>query len=231
MTTNSHPASDRTPNSRRPNARFDIGRNSRSGNRNGRYTPPGLVQPTPPREPCRCPACAPPPPCNCWACEDERLGIPYDPERGWQRLTDIIEETGMAIQYVSGGPGQLSWAYTIGRLRRQRPELIAVGLAPGSVAQLFDEIEETWDQLTIPDDGICCVPGKPSHRFALMPVPDSLWFGDYLLGAFRDATEQNLLDSRAALQVLWPDNDGRFPWDPGSRPAFRRRQPILGLGD
>ena len=146
-------------------------------------------------------------------------------------MKDIIERAGMFIQYVSGGPGNISWAYTIGRLRHARPELIAVGLPPASAFQMLNEIEATWDQLMIPDDGICCVPGKPSHRFALMPVPDSLWFGDYLLGAMHDALEQDLVAERSALQVLWPDDDGRFPWEPGTSASFRRRQPILGLGD
>jgi Domain of unknown function (DUF4262) len=146
-------------------------------------------------------------------------------------MKGVIEQCGMFMEYIIGGPGDVSWAYTIGRLRRNRPELIAVGLPPASAFQMLDEIEETWDDLTIPDDGICCVPGKPQHRFALMPVPDSLWFEDYLLGAMHDAVEQGLVEERSALQVLWPDDDGHFPWELGTSASFRRRQPILALAD
>ena len=230
MTNNQRPASGRTPNNRPPSGRIDKRRNSDSSNRWGRYTPPGLEQPLRPRASCQCPACAPPP-CSCSACADERRGIPFDPEREWQRLNDVIERTGMVIEYVSNEPGEVSWAYTIGRLRRNRPELITIGLAPPSAAQMLNEIDATWDELTIPDDGICFVPGKPQHRFAILPVPDALWFSDYLLGAMHDALERDLVNARSALQILWPDDDGRFPWEPGTSSSFRRRQPILGLAD
>jgi hypothetical protein len=31
------------------------------------------------------------------------------------------------------------------------------------------------------------------------------------------------------LQVVWPDRNGRFPWEPGFQAAFDRMQPLLWL--
>lgn len=32
-----------------------------------------------------------------------------------------------------------------------------------------------------------------------------------------------------ALQIVWPDETGRYPWDPGFAREYRRRQPLLSL--
>ena len=33
------------------------------------------------------------------------------------------------------------------------------------------------------------------------------------------------------VQLVWPDKQGRWPWDPSSRDGFRGLQPVLGRPD
>ena len=140
-------------------------------------------------------------------------------------MQSIIERVGHAIQYVSGGPGEFSWAYTIGLARIGRPELIATGVSPADASAMFNEIVQDWDRMEIAFDGLCTLPGRGNQcRFA--EVPETVWQSDYLVGAKRDAAEQGV-SLPVAVQVLWADQTRQFPDDPSAPPSFRRAQPIL----
>jgi Domain of unknown function (DUF4262) len=182
----------------------------------GRYTPPNTERTTPPSGPCRCPACL----------VDD--GVSFDFAAEWQRMQDIIRRFGHAVQFVGGDDNGFDWAYTIGRLRKGRPELVITGADPELAAMVLNEVVAGWDRMWEAPDGVITLPGSHRHRCRLVEVPDELWDSDLLLGAQRDAVERGLTHRRTALQVLTPDRVGKFPTDPDASIVTRRAQPLLG---
>ncbi|MBM4063197.1 MAG: DUF4262 domain-containing protein, partial [Planctomycetes bacterium] len=58
--------------------------------------------------------------------------------------------------------------------------------------------------------------------------------------AVPDAARRSLLEVASwayqdeafpAVQLVWPDKQGRWPWEPGVRDGFRQSQPVPGRQD
>ena len=155
-------------------------------------------------------------------------GVAFDFDAEWERMQGIIGRSGHCIQYVMAAPDGFDWAYTIGRVRKGQPELVITGVEPEVAAMMLNEIVKGWDAMWSTPDGVFTLPGSHRHQCRLSAVPDSVWDGEYLLGAQRDVEEQGLIDHREALQVLWADSTNIYPSDVGASVFTRKRQPILG---
>lgn len=146
------------------------------------------------------------------------------------RIDATIERGETMVQYVSTDPPNPPWAYTIGLLTIGHPEIITLGLAPESAApglqMLATEIREGHRRpigaesgqalgglpirlLPVPIEEWC----EPNHRFAMA-------LNYYGPTGFDPARFE-------AVQLVWADDRGRFPWDPGFPTRLRRLQPIL----
>jgi Domain of unknown function (DUF4262) len=143
-------------------------------------------------------------------------------------MYEAIRKNGQQIQYVSDV--NTAWAYTIGRAKRRLPELIVVGVDPASAAGMLNFVDQ---QFCDPDVSIF----EPSNgkdprcsTLAFLPVPGRVWDDtDYLLGAKRYAEAIDRVQERAAVQVVWADPKGRFPWEPGCDRRLAKLQTIVGL--
>ncbi len=66
---------------------------------------------------------------------------------------------------------------------------------------------------------------------AYLEVDDRFWRepSDYFLGwlDYYQASGRN--PDRRALQLVWSDDDGRFPWDEGFSAPLRHLQPLLDV--
>lgn len=141
-----------------------------------------------------------------------------------RRIARDIEETGWHVIKVpedAEGPG---YAFTIGLWRSfQHPELMIFGL-PLDVCHVILNVAgrevkggavlragETTDALL--DGHLCALRDVPASRHR------------ELLGA---AVGFYAPEPFPALQVVWPDRDGRFPSEPECAPDVREDQPILG---
>lgn len=177
----------------------------------GRFTPSGFADPdSPPRRQC-----------GCIGCEAEARGEVFDPDAEWRGVGEVVARTGVAIRGVIGSPGEMSWAYSIGRVLSGLPELVVVGMPSRQCAHLINHVAEDWDRV---------LRGELDETVRLLPVPERVVATtDYVLDACRFAQERGLYDELQVSQILWPDRKGRFPWDPTSDSAMRRCQPILGL--
>ena len=164
-----------------------------------------------------------PPPCACVLCHDygdrDRLDnfllrtMVHISQYGWSVVLNHPDD---------GGPG---WAYTIGLWHSHRaPELAMFG---GDVY----EMEESLDLL-----GRQSAEGRPPaegerrdgvvrDRPAGFRAVDHRWYGALLPGAVACYRRT----PPPFLQVLWPNADGLFPWQPGTDLPFRRSQPWLWL--
>ena len=164
--------------------------------------------------------------CSCPACQAEASGIEFDWEAERRRQENVIERNGMVIQYVMAEPPEVAWAYTIGRLRQGRPELVILGVDPQSANALLQLADRHWHEHITGGDG----PSSDDPLYRFLPIPDRVWdTTSYLMGARLDADRNGMSDRRQAFQLVWSDPDGRFPWEPDFEPRLRHLQPLLGM--
>jgi hypothetical protein len=149
----------------------------------------------------------------CWQC-DNPDGTTEDYLR---ELRETIQHHGWAVQYVESD--KRPFAYTVGLHTRGLPELVMTGLTADVCCRVLNSIAHM-----AVDRGTVLAPAMHidyEDRFLIEVVhvehPDvHLKFAARLYGP----------DIRA-LQLVWADAKGRFPWAAGWGHG-RRRQPVLG---
>ena len=120
------------------------------------------------------------------------------------------------------------WAYTIGFHDQGRPELLVAGLTPGQVSVAFRTIDYLWHSGE--NVGAGSIIDIGSHTLRLEAVPAewllhdasrmALWLRHY-------AHDRTLPALPQLLQVLWSDDNGRFPDQSGYDHTYL--QPILAV--
>jgi hypothetical protein len=133
-------------------------------------------------------------------------------------LAEKIEAGGWAIQGVIGDRLRAPFAYTVGLTLFGCPELVVTGLRHHRACALLDEIAE---------HSLHCNPPRPGERVRLD-------HGLQLEVVKLDHPDAHLLTAAAlygpdilALQLVWADDRGRWPWERGHR-GGRGGQPVLG---
>jgi hypothetical protein len=140
----------------------------------------------------------------------------------YDMITEIIDRCGVMVQWVGAGADTPAFAYTVGLAKLDHPELIIFGLSPQTAQGVLNSM------------GLAVVaktrrwgPGRSDEVFSgvvpamLVEVRDS---ADYLFAAnsmFAIPGQGPL----PALQVLYPDAAGLWPWQEGSTFAD---EPVLG---
>ena len=139
-------------------------------------------------------------------------------------ILGAIASEGLHIEHVAiddDGPG---FSFTVGLWQTfQQPEVIVFGLEDHVADELLDEIADLAHEGTrfLADskhDGL--LQHYPARFFA---VPKGFYRN--FLGVAVWAYEG---DAFEAVQLVWPDKQGRWPWEDGVRGVFRDRQPVLG---
>jgi hypothetical protein len=140
-----------------------------------------------------------------------------------------INRHGWSCYYIFGGPGP-PWLYTIGLVERfHHAELILFGLdqgsAHGAVTRAIERIESGAELRFGREAG----ERLDDIPVAFLKVEDTYWRepSDYFLGwlDYYGAVERT--PERRAIQLVWSDEDGRFPWQKGFSPPLLRLQPLL----
>lgn len=138
------------------------------------------------------------------------------------KIAGIIAEHGWMIQGVGGGPDSPTFSYTIGLTEFGHPELLMVGLDPRTAQSLLNTMGATVKNL-----GRAYSPGDR--------VAEVIAGFDVLLRGPIDPVKAQLIQALNmygeidALQVLWPDAEGRFPGEPDFNPRFLLMQPLAVL--
>ena len=143
-----------------------------------------------------------------------------------KKTLGLIDTFGYSVIAVfpddeTGFPG---FAYTVGLTAKGLPELIMTGLHHSQSQPLLRLAAE--QQL---EEG----PFVIGNRY------DRLIEGmDCAVTAVSEENQENLLrmayavmppgKTLRALQVVWPDSQGRFPWEPGFEERFAQIQRLLG---
>lgn len=151
-----------------------------------------------------------------------------EPENDFdKRLLGTVEEIGWYNLHVSEEEGAPAFAFSIGHFHKHdHPEIIVVGLEPEIAHELLDiaAVKIIGSQQRI-------APYKKYADFteglsvAFVPVEldryeEYLGYANWYYGS--------LPGPYPALQLVWPDRDGRHPWDDGYDESFSQLQPILG---
>ncbi|RIQ11667.1 DUF4262 domain-containing protein [Jiangella rhizosphaerae] len=131
-----------------------------------------------------------------------------DQEDAWMR--DTVRRHGWAVQYAAGAP---PFAYTVGLYGLGHAELLVYGLDLQASAWVLNQL---GDKIR---DGERFGPGRPlrlagwAHRLQLFPFHD----GDDppVLGSAQRFYGRDAADPVPALQLIWDDAAGRFPWEDG----------------
>ncbi|WP_242906698.1 DUF4262 domain-containing protein [Actinomadura terrae] len=163
------------------------------------------------------------PPCACVICHDHGDRDRLDNFR--LRTIVHITQYGWSVVLVQPEGDVPGWAYTIGLWHSHRsPELAMFG---GDVY----ETEETLNALgrrvaegAEPSNGERrddVVRGRPAAFRAV----DTRWYDALFSGAVSFYRRPPL----PFLQVVWPNAEGLYPWQPGTELEFRHTQPWLWL--
>jgi len=151
----------------------------------------------------------------CWMCDHP--GSTY--QDTLDHVRGLMLHNGWAVQYVERSGVRPAYAYTVGLTEHGLPELVATGLPPPRAAALLNR-----GARHVLLDGPLPAPGDVLR---LTEVP--------ILEVVRVAHPDAHLDTALALfgpgiralQLVWADERGRWPWHPGFR-ASRGGQPVLG---
>jgi len=140
-----------------------------------------------------------------------------------QDLLDTIETHGWAVMKIAAEADGPSFAYSIGLYRTfGHPEIIILGLGSDTAHKLINDVGDAVRQGVLVragetssaflNDFACTFRRVPPHQYRAY-LGRALWYyGD---------------QSFPALQFIYPDRHGRWPWDEGVHPDFRRLQPVL----
>lgn len=139
------------------------------------------------------------------------------PDDVLDRIRDDIRRQRFSMVSVAGSARSAEFSYTVGLTEHGLPELLVTAVRPREAGQLLG----LWADYLL--DKSAVLPGE------------TLETGPWLLEAVAvEHPEQHLLvadrcygERLRALQLVWADAAGRWPWDLGHR-ARRAGQPVLG---
>jgi hypothetical protein len=157
-------------------------------------------------------------------------------DRSLLDLSHAVMHHGFAVMPVGYGgcsvPGccspasEIPWTYTIGRVDRDAPELVVLGLDPETahfLTHLVDDLERAGTPL-LPgqthalDDALIRLDEVPDQWLATDPHRMAAWMAYY---GWRDQVV-----APRVCQIVWSDEQGRFPDDEDCH-ADTAWQPLL----
>lgn len=134
-----------------------------------------------------------------------------------------VARRGLHVVRVLGGEGAPAYAYSIGLMATfAQAEIVVFGLPPATlqamIERLTDEVRggarfAAGDRTGAALDGCKCAFRDVPARLHESHLGHAVQF--YGAAGF------------SAVQCVWPDRGGRYPWDRGFDEALRRAQPIL----
>jgi len=153
------------------------------------------------------------------------------------KLAWVIEDQGwvaVPVDAQEDPPARAGYTYTIGfSTAFGRPEVVIFGLRAVAARGLLGMIaDQHAGGVELPVDAVFVGLLENDLPCALLPIdlsehghlfPD----GAALLGGVPPFTESSG-PGWSALQFVWPDRNGRLPWDPGYDERLRLAQPVIG---
>jgi hypothetical protein len=136
-----------------------------------------------------------------------------------------ISEHGWAVVNVEGDEAQPAYSYSVGLSKAfDHPEVIAFGLSQAVLQQIINTIGQRV---------------RAGHRFSDKETSEDVLTGyacafrkvaPAALSNYMPAVVEYYGHEVPALHCIWPDREGRYPWQRGTSPEFRVLQPMLSDG-
>lgn len=141
-----------------------------------------------------------------------------------EKVLENIKRVGWHCTAVLAGENSPPFTYTVGLFKTHgMPELLIIGLPDTLSYKLLDDmigllLKDELD-LSVPSDIII-----KNYSVFFVEI-DKRHFADYIKSAiwFNDGVDF------PAYQMVWPSQDGLFPWDKDATEAYRKAQPLLGI--
>ncbi|MBV9312234.1 MAG: DUF4262 domain-containing protein [Pseudonocardia sp.] len=150
----------------------------------------------------------------CWRCDHPGSTA----EDALNHMKELMLEHGWAIQGVEGDRLHPPWAYTLGLTDCGLPELVITGMALNRAGMFLNRMADhaLRDGAAQPGERIHLC-GGPLAEIVELPNPDAHLHTAYAFFGPR----------LRAIQMVWADDRGRWPWELGFR-GCRGGQPVLG---
>jgi hypothetical protein len=147
-----------------------------------------------------------------------------------EEIAEVVRQYGWYA--ASSSDHQPPFLYTIGLMKTlNHPEFITFGLDADNAHALFSQL--VWDiraNQSFAEPGVYTVRiDGDEHRVGFRrvhPTQHELYLG-FAMGYCRHIGRIGELE---AMQVFWPDSDGKFPFEVGCDPAVSQLQPRLDIG-
>lgn len=138
------------------------------------------------------------------------------------RILTAIGQYGWSVVAVGGEGEEPGYGYSIGLWHTFRhPEVIVFGLPPEIAQKIINNIGRAIKKGSrFSDNATSDI--IANHRLAFADVPEDCY--EFFVGmgiSFYEGEHFPL------LQVVWPDPQGKFPWDEGFDKKFNKIQPLL----
>ncbi|UUV32122.1 DUF4262 domain-containing protein [Amycolatopsis roodepoortensis] len=136
-----------------------------------------------------------------------------------EAVRPMIRKFGWMIQTVERGLGMPELAYSVGLTDAGLPELVVTGLAErkaGSILNYYAQ-QAVRSKMPEPGEALPATAAMPALEVVPLDAPTAILF---------TAVEMYGGDIRA-LQLVYEDEHGKFPWDTQFR-SRTVRQPVLG---
>jgi uncharacterized protein DUF4262 len=152
----------------------------------------------------------------------ENFQWPEPEEEADEKLIRDVREHGCHILNVHAHP---PFSFSIGlALNYGHPEIIITGMDAPTASKLINIVRDEAASGKKYVDGDLSSDILVGLNVCFVEVPLEL-YGEYLGTAiwfYRKSPRPF-----PCLQLVWPDRDGRFPWETGCDPGVRKDQPIL----
>lgn len=156
-------------------------------------------------------------------CPNLELKMSYQKMR--LHLEEVISRLGMAVQPVLPSDTTPGFAYSVGQHAKGLPELIIFGVPPQPAASLLYEMAAHIEA----EDAAGRTVGPGTVDLVGCEMPTMLIAVSAAAASPYATQALDRSDGKAKfLQVVWPDPDGLFPWQPGFNERYRLSQVILG---
>lgn len=140
-----------------------------------------------------------------------------------QELAADVEQHKWVVLKI-GTPGGDEYGYSVGLTRSfGHPELVVTGLDDDTMQELINEVGEAIEAGEAFHDGDVSPEFLEGYDVTFRAVPPALR-ATHFAHADRFYAGRDF----ALLQIIYPDDQRRWPWDAGVAADFRKGQPVLG---
>lgn len=141
----------------------------------------------------------------------------------WGEFCAKIRAHGWAVQPVFGDEDQPSFAYTAGLCSKGLPEILTIGLPPRTAQTILNDCAFGLTEKSLIAEHYKPMLGLANLPLAFRPDDEAGNLSWLARGANRWASE-NAAPECKFIQLVLPDKNGRFPWDPGCDRIFAKTQ-------